>query len=200
MNCSLYVNGDSYEDVIIGAPEYNNNAGRAYVVYGSQSLPPNIPAWDVNIILDAGSPGDRFGYSVGGADLGGDGFSDLLVGAPFNDTLNGSLLDAGTVYVFNGSVNLNGTLQGANFTRSGENAFDHFGWSVGIARDIKLENYTYILTGAPYFDNVSLQDVGKVYILATVMIPEFELLFIPIILIFVMITIAKRLAGKKKNK
>jgi hypothetical protein len=78
------INGDGYADVIVGAPGYEAPAaqtdeGAFYVFRGS---PTGIggAAFDV---IDANVAGEQLGSAVsGGGDLDGDGFSDVIVGAP----------------------------------------------------------------------------------------------------------------------
>jgi hypothetical protein len=79
------VNGDGFDDLLIGADEYNGGQGRAYLVLGSAD-----PAGDdLNLsahIQYTGVAGDQVGLAVAGAgDVNGDGYADLLVGAGGND-------------------------------------------------------------------------------------------------------------------
>ncbi|SEF75742.1 integrin alpha [Nitrosomonas ureae] len=76
------VNGDGFDDVIIGAPDANPNgrqSGSSYVVFGKAS---EFDA-TVNLMpLDGVLEGGRSGSSVSGVgDVNGDGFDDLMVGA-----------------------------------------------------------------------------------------------------------------------
>src|SRR5439155_17283142 len=77
------VNGDGYADVMVGA--YNCDAavtgeGRAYVYYGSASGLPTTPSWTA---APTGQTTAYFAISVSTAgDVNGDGYSDIIVGAP----------------------------------------------------------------------------------------------------------------------
>ncbi|MBU0705016.1 MAG: integrin alpha, partial [Chloroflexi bacterium] len=76
------VNGDGYDDVIVGAPLYIDNVervGAAFVFYGSDTGLSTTPA----LTITGGQKGSRFGASVGAAgDVNGDGYADVIVGAP----------------------------------------------------------------------------------------------------------------------
>lgn len=96
-------NGDGYGDLIIGAhtAKVGNKAeaGKAYVVAGQGR------AWTRNISLSQAwriytgeQSGAWAGFSVsGGEDVDGDGYDDMLVGAPFYDTP--SVMEAGKAYL-----------------------------------------------------------------------------------------------------
>jgi len=83
------VNGDGFQDIIIGSYGKNNNQGAAYVIYGGirSSLPnrdlsmePLDPTWGFMITGDSGD--ERLGRSVGRAgDINKDGYDDIIVSA-----------------------------------------------------------------------------------------------------------------------
>lgn len=101
------VNGDGFDDFIIGAYRVDvggvTAAGEAYVVYGGPGLSRG-ETYIVDRVINegqgvilAGSSG-RAGASVsGGADVNGDGFDDVIVGAYGYGGVNGDA--AGRVYV-----------------------------------------------------------------------------------------------------
>ena len=106
------VNGDGFDDLIVGAPAADpGDPGIGYVVFGkSDGAAVDLSALcaaDGFLIVGAAAD-DGAGHSVRAAgDVNGDGFADLIVGAPTADPFGRS--DAGAGYVvfggdFNGSM------------------------------------------------------------------------------------------------
>jgi hypothetical protein len=159
-----------------------------------------------------GNPKENFGWSVCGAsDFNDDGYPDLIVGAPQNDSSDGSKNAAGAVFIFyGGSSFVNDSCINADNVSYGENTNDNFGWSVHSAGDVNGDNYLDIIVGAPKFDNNSYTDAGKIYILSTDVkhtIPEYSQIIIPILFLFMLITYVRNNAHKtqvntkpKRNK
>ena len=114
------VNGDGFDELIVGAPFGDNGgyaAGEAYVIFGRAGATradidlTTLAASD-GFIIQGDDAGDRAGYSVASAgDVNGDGFDDLIVGALLGD--NGGT-DAGEAYVIYGSatIGLGGDITG----------------------------------------------------------------------------------------
>ncbi|MEE9392008.1 MAG: integrin alpha [Planctomycetota bacterium] len=116
-------NGDGFDDMIVGADRSLPFTGPGYAAL--------ISGFDNSLLgVYLGDDGDDlFGSSVAGAgDVNGDGFADVIVGAPLDDN-NG--LDSGSVRVISGLDNT--TL----YTFDGDGATARFGESVSGAGDVK---------------------------------------------------------------
>jgi FG-GAP repeat protein len=106
-------NQDGFGDLAIGVPgdsaSLQSNAGVVNVLYGSATgldatMPIDNQLWtqDTPNIQDQAEPEDAFGSSLSTGDFNGDGFDDLVVGAPGEDI--GSVNAAGAVSVLYGTV------------------------------------------------------------------------------------------------
>ncbi|MBK6505131.1 MAG: FG-GAP repeat protein [Ignavibacteria bacterium] len=143
-------------DVIAGAMMNDGiatNAGRAYVYFGGVAL--NSVA---DVVLNGVSANDFFGHSVSTAgDVNGDGYSDVIAGAPFNDAAGN---ESGRAYLFLGGALMNNT---ADITITGAAAGDNLGHSVSTAGDINGDGYSDILTGA-YGNDETGSSAGRAYV------------------------------------
>ena len=139
------VNGDGYSDVIVGAPTYDNSPndeGKVWAYYGApnglgSTTSRSGPQADANLGASVGSAGD----------VNGDGFSDVIVGAPLFD--NGQT-NEGRAYVYLGS--LAGPSGSASWNTEGNQISAQYGYAVGSAGDVNGDGYCEALVAAPYFD------------------------------------------------
>ena len=152
------VNGDGYADVVVGAPYYDNGQtyeGRAFVYHGSATGLSTTANWTA----EGNQTYADFGYSVGTAgDVNGDGYADVVVGAPYYD--NGQT-DEGCAYVYHGSAT--GLSTTANWTAEGDQEDAEFGHSVSTAGDVNSDGYADVVVGAALYDN-GLTDEGRAYV------------------------------------
>ena len=105
-------NGDGYEDLAIGVPEENvgtvKNAGAVNVLYGSssglQTASPADQFWhqDSPGVEDVVEIGDRFGMALAAGDFNGDGYDDLAIGVPWENSATRN--NPGAVNVLYGSA------------------------------------------------------------------------------------------------
>ena len=107
--------------------------------------------------LTGESSGDQAGIAVAGGDIDGDGLSDILVGAWYDDS-GGT--DAGAVYVVYGPVSGDYGLSLADAKLIGEAASDYAGHSIDCPGDVDGDGNDDILIGASGVD-----DAGGAYLL-----------------------------------
>ena len=104
-----------------------------------------------------------------GGDLDDDGYSDILIGAPFADP--NSAINSGRTYVlfgtqdplatFSDSFDLS-SLNGSNgFAINGVSAYDQSGESVSMGGDFNGDGYSDILIGAPFADPNDIFNSGQ---------------------------------------
>ncbi len=152
------VNGDGYSDVIVGAYAFDNgqtDEGVAFVYHGSPAGLSPAPVWTA----EGDQPGAQFGIEVGAAgDVNGDGYSDVIVGAPLFDNIESA---EGRAYVYLGSPT--GLPAGAAWTAESDQTAANLGRSVAGAGDVNGDGYADVIVGAPVFDDTQT-DEGRVYL------------------------------------
>ena len=159
------VNGDGYSDVIIGASQFDlvssgTNFGRAFLYYGSAT---GLSATAFGAGFgDASQTNEGVGESVACAgDINGDGYSDVIVGAPFYD--DGVNTDEGWAFVYYGSATgLNTTP--ASTPDDANQADSRFGTCVSSAGDINGDGFSDVIIGADYFDDGANTIEGRAFV------------------------------------
>ena len=103
---------------------------------------------------------DAAGHALGSGDMNGDGYRDLIVGAPYGSANQGRVVVfAGGTAPVSGEV----TLDEAPVSFTGTSYSDAFGWAVA-AGDINGTEYDELIIGAPKADDAT-PDSGTVHIL-----------------------------------
>ena len=155
------VNGDGFADLIVGAfsaDPHGSYSGASYVVFGKAAgFGANLDLSTLDgangFKLSGVAASDFSGYSVASAgDVNGDGFADVIVGAPLADphgTNSGaSYVVFGKAAGFGANLDLS-TLNGANgFKLSGVAEDDKSGRSVASAGDVNGDGFADLIVGA----------------------------------------------------
>ncbi len=147
------VNGDGYDDVLVAAPNaFGAGDGNVYVYHGAAGGPSTTAAFSLGASTGAGG----FAAAIaGGGDINGDGYSDIVVGAP--DAESGmATADEGRIYIYPGSSS--GTSSSA-FTHEIDVAGARFGASLALA-DVNADGRTELVVGAPGINS----SAGRIYV------------------------------------
>ncbi len=173
------VNGDGFDDLIIGAPggdgpaDARTDAGESYVIFGT--------AAGLGTSLDLAALTAAQGFVIYGVDaqdatyesrprisvssagdVNGDGFADLIIGAPGGDAAGNAKDAAGESYVifgsgsgFGPSIDLAALTPAQGFVISGADALDQSGFSVSSAGDINGDGFDDLIVGTdtPYYSS-----------------------------------------------
>ena len=130
------VNGDGFDDVLVGAPYFDNAEGRAFLYLGSPTGPSTTPAW----IVDGEGSSYYLGWDLSAAgDVNGDGLDDVLIGIP----------GFGMARVWHGTPS--GVLV-LGFTVI-DGAPDGVGNFVSDAGDVNGDGFDDVIVGAPFWSN-----------------------------------------------
>jgi len=148
------VNGDGYDDVIVGALAYDAGQGfregAAFVFLGGPSGVGNGSPANADAQLESNQGDAWFGVSVAGAgDVNGDGYADVIVGAHRYDA------GEGAAFVFHGSAAgiADGNPATADTSLDSTQAESQLGISVAGAGDVNGDGFADVLVGADLYDN-----------------------------------------------
>ncbi|CAH2004735.1 unnamed protein product [Acanthoscelides obtectus] len=134
--------GEVYEGIAVGMPRGNKLRGKILLF-----------SWDLknykNITISE-QIGSYFGYCLSTADVNGDGFVDIIVGAPMHTVPNNEgKYDVGRVYVLYQSSNLFESFDISHHI-DGINTRGRFGLSVAGLGDLNQDGFDDFAVGAPY--------------------------------------------------
>ena len=177
------INGDAYDDLIIGAYGANGNTGESYVIYGTDSYAATIELSSLGsgdgsdgFVITGIATDDDSGLSVSAAgDVNGDSIDDLVIGAPQGHGNNiGAKPGEGYVVFgknasedgnFSAVFNLSSLESGdgsAGFVVKGIDAKDRTGFAVSSAGDINNDGTDDFIIGA--WDASTMMNEGESYV------------------------------------
>jgi hypothetical protein len=153
------VDGDGYDDILIGAPGNDvegEDAGAAWLIAGSRLADASESLSQTRAAIYGEQYGDGAGGAVSGVgDVNGDGYDDILIGAPLRG------VDAGTVYLLLGPVSGRIELDDADVELTSEGVDFRAGTALSGAGDVDGDGLADFLVGAPGLDDAA----GRAYLM-----------------------------------
>ncbi len=153
------LNGDGYDDLLVGATGYHSSGGAVYITYGGEDLITDASLSSADTIL-SGINSAEVGSDLATGDLNGDGYDDAIIAA-WQYTDNGNVV--GSVYVVYGQSAALSSMQLSSKQGTqiiGLVASAGFGSSV-TAADLNNDGADELLIGAPQYGD---SDAGAVYL------------------------------------
>ncbi|XP_033341315.2 integrin alpha-5 [Megalopta genalis] len=135
------INNDDLDDLIVGAPYWGEDNGKVYCYFGNSK-----GQFKEVISLHGKVEGGHFGYAITSGDLDADGFDDIIVGAPWEES--------GVIYIYSGGSDLMETKLQASQRIAAIDLTEHrrkyerFGFSMSKPIDIDSNGYLDIPIGA----------------------------------------------------
>lgn len=149
------INGDGYEDVIVSCPSCGidyTGEGVVYVYFGAAPTLSQSSPW----IFKGGALGAGLGVAVAGADVNGDGLSDIAISRPSYTNVEAG---EGAVFVYLG--NATATQPTAPVaTLESNSVLASMGDSLASAGDVNGDGYGDLIVGSTDFNNIQ----GKVWV------------------------------------
>jgi Ca2+-binding RTX toxin-like protein len=175
------VNDDLLWDIGIGSPSANNDAGAAYIIFGTDDGRATIDVSELNgrngFVIPGQEEGGRLGFDMAGiaffsSDENGaaDLAFDIAIPAPLEDDGTGAVYvifgnKAGETLISDDGVFDLADLNGENgFRITGINPGDQAGFSVSGAGDINDDNVDDFAITAPFADPNGINNAGQSYI------------------------------------
>jgi len=150
------LNGDGHPDAAVGAPlndRAGSNAGAVFLFWGGPGADETA-----DLVLEGFQPNDQLGRGLDGVgDIDGDGFDDLVAGAPYNDLVG---LDAGAAWVHLGGPTIDSRADRIVYAT---HAGDAFGWPLRGVGDFDGDGLDDFAVAAPLNDDRGAS-AGAVYL------------------------------------
>ena len=172
------LNGDTYTDVFVGAPEFDGtntrtNCGQVVVIWSAAPASSGAALADITVAslgtsgvtITGAAAGDYLGWeSDGGADFNKDTVNDIIIAAPLSAAARTGATAVGKVYIIYGktgftNVDLATALTSTTGITITGAAGSSFGESVSVVGDVTRDTVDDWIVGAPTANS----NTGRVY-------------------------------------
>ncbi len=119
-----------------------------------------------------------FGTSVGVSDrLNIDDYADILIGAPYYDSVNG--MNSGALFGFISDPDKKKAYdaEDAEFVMFGKSRGDYFGRIFSGSLNLDSDGFPELITSSVNYDYLSINNIGRVYLLSIIKAPRVRLLY-----------------------
>ena len=140
------VNGDGFVDLLVGNFERDaggDRGGKAFVYFGATTGIASLP--NATLLNPTAQPAGFFGRVSSAGDVNGDGFADVMVGAPYQDA---GATDEGSAFLYYGSQTGLAPMPAVVLDDPTNQPEAHFGGSLAAAGDVDGDGYADVIVGA----------------------------------------------------
>lgn len=163
------VNGDGWDDIIIGAygadEAGQSFTGASYLLFGGENMASQLWLTGADVRFDGIDSSDISGTSVSSAgDFNGDGYADLLIGAPDADLP--TVANTGETYIIYGAPDLPAVLSlaDADVRLDGFDASADAGEVVSGVGDVNGDGYDDVVVAAPRTEVDTFAQAGQSFV------------------------------------
>lgn len=145
-------NGDGFGDIVIGSSLADDggqiSSGKIIIANAAD------PATAMATTITGFNAGQFAGYSVsGGGDFNGDGYNDIIIGAPYDSGIGKTYIIFGSPYATN--ININGLSPSQGLVISGQTSAQ-MGSNVANIGDFNKDGFSDIATSSPILGQVQV--------------------------------------------
>ncbi len=154
------IDGDGYGELLVGQPDGKSGKGRLLIIEGGLSLTSDDFDNLYWAVIDGESSNQAVGAAVATGDLDGDAVTDVVIGAPGQDSLGGRAHVVMGADLTGGAHNISDV---SYVSYTGTTVFGEAGSSMASGYDVDGDGKQDLAVGGPY-DGPGGTDAGEAYL------------------------------------